>query len=102
MRKKDLINQVVLKLQKQDVKLKRKDVNRIINLFLDLLEDVIISKKEDKIQLSGFGTFYIKKRQPRVGRNPKTGDVYKIPARYSLSFKPSQNFVMQINHKKKS
>ncbi len=103
MRKKDLIDQVMIKLQKQEsIRLKRKDVIRIINMFLDILEDVILSKKDEKIQLSGFGTFYIKKRQPRIGRNPKTGDLYKIPIRYNLTFKPSQNFIMQINHKKKS
>lgn len=102
MRKKDLLNQVMVKLQKQDTKLKKKDVSRIINMFLDILEDAIMSKKENKIQLSGFGTFYIKERKPRIGRNPKTGDLYKIPTRYSLTFKPSQNFVLQVNHKKKA
>ncbi|GAB6077908.1 HU family DNA-binding protein [Hydrogenobaculum acidophilum] len=102
MRKKDLINQVMTKLQKQETTLKRKDVERIINMFLDILENTILYKKEEKIQLSGFGTFYIKERQPRIGRNPKTGDLYKIPVRYNLTFKPSQNFVLQVNHKKKS
>jgi integration host factor subunit alpha len=101
MRKKDLLNQVMIKLQKQDTKLKKRDVSRIINMFLDILEDTVISKKENKIQLSGFGTFYIKERKPRIGRNPKTGDLYKIPTRHSLTFKPSQNFVLQVNHKKK-
>jgi len=101
MRKKDLVNQVMIKLQKQDTKLKKRDVARIINMFLDILEDTIVSKKENKIQLSGFGTFYIKERKPRIGRNPKTGDLYKIPIRYSLTFKPSQNFILQVNHKKK-
>ncbi len=102
MRKKDLVNQVMMKLQKQETTLKRKDVERIINMFLDILENTILYKKEEKIQLSGFGTFYIKVRQPRIGRNPRTGDLYKIPVRYNLTFKPSQNFVLQVNHKKKS
>jgi len=101
MRKKDLANQVIAKLQKQDADLKRKDVIRIINMFLDILEDSILSKEHEKIQLSGFGTFYVRERKPRVGRNPKTGDLYQIPYRYSLVFKPSQNFVLQVNHRKK-
>ncbi len=100
-RKKDLIDQVALKLQKQDTKLKKKDIARIVDMFLQILEGSILSKKEGKIQLSGFGTFHIKKRKPRIGRNPKTGEVYKIPDRYTLTFKPSQNFVLLINHRQK-
>lgn len=37
-------------------------------------------KKGQKVSLIGFGTFSVSKRKPRVGRNPKTGDVIKIPA----------------------
>jgi DNA-binding protein HU-beta len=37
-------------------------------------------KRGQKVSLMGFGTFSVSKRKPRVGRNPKTGDVIKIPA----------------------
>lgn len=100
-KKRDLIDQVMIKIERQGLSLGKKDVAKIITMFLNILENSIISKKEDKIQLSGFGTFYIKKRKPRLGRNPKTKEEYKIPERYSVSFKPSQNFVLFVNHKKR-
>jgi DNA-binding protein HU-beta len=46
-------------------------------------------KKESKVQIIGFGTFEIKKRAARQGRNPKTGEAMKIAASKSVGFKPS-------------
>jgi DNA-binding protein HU-beta len=46
-------------------------------------------KKDDKVQIIGFGTFEVKKRAARQGRNPKTGEAMKIAASKSVGFKPS-------------
>ncbi len=46
-------------------------------------------KKDKKVQLIGFGTFEVKKRAARMGRNPKTGESMKIKASKSVGFKPS-------------
>ena len=46
-------------------------------------------KKDTKVQVIGFGTFEIKKRVARMGRNPKTGEAMKISASKSVGFKPS-------------
>jgi len=46
-------------------------------------------KKDKKVQIIGFGTFEVKKRNARVGRNPKTGESMKIAASKSVGFKPS-------------
>ena len=46
-------------------------------------------KKDSKVQVIGFGTFEIKKRAARMGRNPKTGEAMKISASKSVGFKPS-------------
>ena len=46
-------------------------------------------KKDTKVQVIGFGTFEIKKRAARMGRNPKTGEAMKIYASKSVGFKPS-------------
>jgi DNA-binding protein HU-beta len=46
-------------------------------------------KSEDKVQIIGFGTFEVKKRAARLGRNPKTGEAMKIAASKSVGFKPS-------------
>lgn len=46
-------------------------------------------KKDKKVQIIGFGTFEVKKRGARMGRNPKTGEAMKIAASKSVGFKPS-------------
>lgn len=46
-------------------------------------------KKESKVQIIGFGTFEVKKRAARMGRNPKTGAALKIAASKSVGFKAS-------------
>jgi len=46
-------------------------------------------KKDSKVQIIGFGTFEVKKRAARLGRNPKTGEAMKIAASKSVGFKPS-------------
>lgn len=48
-------------------------------------------KKDKKVQLIGFGTFSVKKRAARMGRNPKTGESMKIKASKSVGFKCSSN-----------
>jgi DNA-binding protein HU-beta len=46
-------------------------------------------KNDKKVQLIGFGTFVVKKRAARMGRNPKSGESMKIGASRSVGFKPS-------------
>ncbi len=46
-------------------------------------------KKDGKVQLIGFGTFEIKKRAARMGRNPKTGEAMKVKASKTVGFKAS-------------
>lgn len=48
-------------------------------------------KKDKKVQLIGFGTFEVKKRAARMGRNPKTGESMKIKASKTVGFKASSN-----------
>jgi DNA-binding protein HU-beta len=56
---------------------------------LDAVLTSIISgvKKDKKVQIMGFGTFEVKERAARSGRNPKTGEAMQIPASKSVGFK---------------
>ncbi len=58
-------------------------------------------KGGDKVQLIGFGTFEMKTRPERSGRNPQTNEVITIPASSTLSFKPSSSFKTVIKPAKK-
>ncbi|HAH06615.1 MAG TPA: hypothetical protein DCM05_08845 [Elusimicrobia bacterium] len=50
-------------------------------------------KAGDKVVISNFGTFRVKTRQARVGRNPKTGDNVQVPPRKGVRFKASKNLL---------
>lgn len=52
-----------------------------------------------KIMISGFGSFIIKKRKPKVGRNPKTKEEKLIPERFGISFKTGKILKRRINGK---
>ena len=56
-------------------------------------------RKEKKIKLSGFGTFSIRRKNSRVGRNPKTKELKVISSRNVVLFKPSKEFKEFINNK---
>ncbi len=50
-------------------------------------------KNYEKVVISNFGTFRVKGRKPRVGRNPKTGASVSVPERKSVRFKASKNLL---------
>lgn len=68
--------------------LTKKDAERIINASIDAITASL--SKGDKVQLSGFGTFEIKEREARIGRNPHTKEEIHIPATRVPTFKPSK------------
>jgi len=63
---------------------------RALNAFLDgVLESL---KRGRRVTLGGFGTFMVSRRAERNGRNPRTGNVIRIPAARVPRFKPSRTF----------
>ena len=68
--------------------LTKKDTERVINAALDAVSAAMA--EGDKVQLSGFGAFDVKDREPRVGRNPHTKEAIDIPATRVPVFKPSK------------
>ena len=56
----------------------------------DLIKIIKEAIKKGKLNISNFGTFKILQKKERVGRNPKTGNIYKIDARKSISFSLSK------------
>ena len=66
----------------------KKDTERVINAALDLITAQL--RQGNKVQLSGFGTFEIKDREARIGRNPHTLESIDIPATRVPTFKASK------------
>ncbi len=59
---------------------------KALNAFMEAVTEAL--KRGEKVTLVGFGTFMIAQRAERVGRNPRTGEQIKIPARKVIKFKP--------------
>jgi integration host factor beta subunit len=55
----------------------------------------------DKVALRGFGSFRLRRRQPRVGRNPKTGDMVQIPATQVPWFRAGKALHVRVNPPKR-
>ena len=72
----------------QSAGLTKKDTERVLNAALDAITASL--NAGEKVQLSGFGTFEVKDREARIGRNPHTKEAIEIPATRVPSFKASQ------------
>ena len=75
--------------------LSKKDAEAAVGAFVDVTKDAL--KKGDKIQLVGFGTFEVSKREARTGRNPLTGATMEIPATNVPKFKAGKALKDAVN-----
>ena len=83
MNKSDIVSAVA-----QSSGVAKKDVERVLNAAIDTMSQALI--RGEKVQLSGFGTFEVKARKARMGRNPHTKEQVHIPSTRVPQFKPSQ------------
>ena len=90
--KKDLVNLVYMQLGFS------KQISE--NLIEDFLSTIVTNiKDEKKLKLSRFGTFSIRQKKSRIGRNPKTKETKVISSRNVVLFKPSKEFKEFVNLK---
>lgn len=80
MNKAELINAVAA-----SADVSKKDTEAVITAMLDTITDAL--REGDKVQLVGFGSFEVKKRAARIGRNPRTKEEIEIPATVLPVFK---------------
>ncbi|NPA17193.1 MAG: HU family DNA-binding protein, partial [Aquificae bacterium] len=81
-----------------DVKASKRDVSKVVSRVFELISEEIINGEDNyKIQISGFGTFIVKRRAPKIGRNPKTREEKLIPERYGISFKVGKKLHRRLN-----
>lgn len=69
--------------------LSKADAGRAVDALFDVDKGIIVDtlKSGEKVQITGFGTFETRKRGPRMGRNPRTGERIQIPASVSPAFR---------------
>tara|TARA_Y100001970_G_scaffold291812_1_gene430456 strand:+ start:4827 stop:5141 length:315 start_codon:yes stop_codon:yes gene_type:complete len=77
--------------------LSKKDCIEIVSDIVDIIVEGLI--KNENVKIHNFGTFKLRQKNSRIGRNPKTKEEYIIQARKVISFKPSKNVLRYINSK---
>lgn len=71
------------------------DTEAVVNAFLVSIGKALVAG--NTIEIRGFGTFRTREKQPRVARNPRTGEKVQVPRKFVPSFKPSKEFKESIN-----
>ncbi len=75
----------------------KKDAEATLNAFIDVVTEALV--KGEKVQLVGFGSFEVRKRAARKGRNPQTKEEIKIPASKAPVFKAGKALKELVNKK---
>ena len=75
--------------------LPKKDCNDLVSDIIDIIVDGL--QNYGRVKIHNFGTFKLKRKRSRIGRNPKTKENVMIEERYIVSFKPSKKFINSIN-----
>lgn len=76
--------------------LSSKDIELAVKTILDTMSQAL--SQGDRIEIRGFGSFSLHFRNPRVGRNPKTGESVSLKGKYVPHFKPGKELREQVNH----
>ena len=72
----------------------KRECGLMVDAFLDAVKAAL--GRGDHIELRGFGTFKVRHRKARTGRNPRTGEVVEVPARDAPVFKPSKHLRSRV------
>ena len=84
----DLVKEVQVQLAVQDLTLTQKAAREVLDTVLAIVKNAAL--EEGKLTVPNFGTFKVKTRAERAGRNPQTGEALVIPAKQVLTFKASK------------
>ena len=91
-------NDLIKKLQEELKSYPLQDVTYAVNIIFDSMIDAI--KRGERIELRGFGSFVVRERKPRMGRNPKSGAAVKLAERKVPFFKTGKELRLMVDNKK--
>ncbi len=88
-------SELVQKLAKQNPHLYPRDLEKVVNAILGTIGEALA--RGERVELRGFGTFGIKNRSARTGRNPKTGDLVEVAEKAAPVFKTGKEMRRRLN-----
>lgn len=91
MTKSELIEALTLK----QTHLLQKDIELSVKLILDRVAQAL--GRDDRVEIRGFGSFSLHHRAARIGRNPKTGEMVRVPPKRVPHFKPGKELRERVN-----
>lgn len=89
----------IAKIVAKETDITQEKANDAVIELLNVLKDAL--KQGERIECRGFGIFIVRVRNPRVGRNPRTGEEAAISQGKTIKFKPGKEFKDQVNQGKK-
>ena len=90
-------SELIQKIADDNPHLYQRDVERIVNTIFDEITDAMA--RGDRVELRGFGAFSVKKREARVGRNPRTGETVEVEEKHVPFFKTGKLLRDRLNGK---
>ncbi|SHJ35223.1 integration host factor subunit beta [Shimia gijangensis] len=90
-------SELIQKIADENPHLYQRDVERIVNTIFDEITDAMADG--DRVELRGFGAFSVKKRDARVGRNPRTGESVSVEEKHVPFFKTGKLLRDRLNGK---
>ncbi|MDA8574986.1 integration host factor subunit beta [Alphaproteobacteria bacterium] len=88
-------SELILRLSEANPHLFQRDVERLVSTVFDEISSALESG--DRVELRGFGAFSVKKREARVGRNPRTGESVKVESKFVPFFKTGKQLRDRLN-----
>jgi len=88
-------SELIERISESQDQLSCRDVELAVKLMLEYMSQILSSG--DRIEIRGFGSFSLHYREPRVGRNPKTGDSVVLDGKYVPHFKPGKEMRDRVN-----
>jgi len=87
---------IVSRLAQKQTQLTEEDVEMAVDTILNNMIGGLVSG--ERVEIRGFGSLSLHFRPPRVGRNPKTGEQVKVPAKYVPHFKPGNELKRRVDY----
>lgn len=88
-------SELIQKIADENPHLYQRDVERIVNTIFDQITDAMA--QGNRVELRGFGAFSVKKRDPRLGRNPRTGEAVDVDEKHVPFFKTGKLLRDRLN-----
>ncbi len=88
-------SELIDRIAKKFPHLYHRDIERIVNRILDEIADAMA--RGDRVELRGFGAFAVKKRDARIGRNPRTGEAVAVAEKHTPLFKTGKKLRERLN-----